>query len=70
MSESDIYNSDFKRAGLIEAIKNMKIVYLKLKPSLLPAGEGQDEGINKNNALSYSAPLTPTLFLRERELMG
>jgi len=38
--------------------------------SLLPLGEGQDEGINEIGTLRRFGPLTPTLSRREREFMG
>jgi hypothetical protein len=38
--------------------------------SLLPPGEGQDEGINQICSPGDSDPLTPTLSRREREFMG
>jgi hypothetical protein len=47
--------------------RDMSIEY---RASLLPQGEGQDEGIKKNQSVSFSNPLTPTLSLRERELNG
>jgi hypothetical protein len=37
--------------------------------SLLPPGEGRDEGV-KNQSIGFSDPLTPTLSLRERVFMG
>ncbi len=44
---------------------------IEASESLLPQGEGQDEGINKNKALAFlSDPLTLTLSLRERGLSG
>jgi len=38
--------------------------------SLLPSGEGQDEGINEIGKLRRFDPLTLTLSRREREFMG
>jgi len=38
--------------------------------SLLPQGEGQDEGVIEIRVLALLTPLTPTLSLRERELTG
>jgi len=38
--------------------------------SLLPQGEGQDEGVIEIIVLAPLIPLTPTLSLRERELTG
>ena len=46
---------------------DMKIIKLR---SLLPEGEGQDEGIYKNNDLAILGSLTPTLSRREREFVG
>jgi hypothetical protein len=40
----------------------------KYLASLLPQGEGQNEG--KKQSVSFSNPLTPILSLRERELYG
>ena len=45
----------------------MKIIKLR---SLLPEGEGQDEGIYKNNDLAILDSLTPTLSRRERGFVG
>ena len=45
----------------------MKIIKLW---SLLPEGEGQDEGIYKNSNLAILDSLTPTLSRREREFVG
>ena len=45
----------------------MKIIKLR---SLLPEGEGQDEGIYKNSNLAILDSLTPTLSRREREFVG
>jgi hypothetical protein len=38
--------------------------------SLLPSGEGQDEGIKEIGKLHRFDPLTPALSRREREFMG
>ena len=38
--------------------------------SLLPQGEGEDEGVYKNSNLSSLDSLTPALSRREREFMG
>ena len=46
---------------------DMKIIKLR---SLLPEGEGQDEGIYKNNDLAILGSLTPTLSRRERGFVG
>ena len=46
---------------------DMKIIKLR---SLLPEGEGQDEGIYKNNDLAILDSLTPTLSRRERGFVG
>ncbi len=32
-----------------------------IRPSLLPQGEGKDEGDSINQSVSFSNPLTPTL---------
>jgi hypothetical protein len=38
--------------------------------SLLPSGEGQDEGLNEIGLLRRFDPLTPVLSRKEREFMG
>ena len=43
--------------------------FIKLR-SLLPQGEGQDEGIYKNSNLPLLDSLTPALSQREREFVG
>ena len=43
--------------------------FTKLR-SLLPQGEGQDEGMYKNSNLPLLDSLTPALSQREREFMG
>jgi hypothetical protein len=47
----------------------MRINCCKNSASLLPAGEGQDEGI-KNQTVALFDPLSPALSRREREFMG
>ena len=43
--------------------------FIKNRASLLPPGEGQEEGIYIRQLLSFY-PLSPTLSRREREFMG